>query len=185
MNGLRNESTPADGDDWDEFELQLRKRSLGGAPPRRDEILFQCGYAAGVAATNQQLIQGVQRWRVLGLVASLLACASMATQLFSIESASTQPEAANQSLAIVQPNSSEPIEPIETMPPVLPPASESWITRLTQQRQGDGRRNTILRANATELNDANLDGLLVPSNRDPSETILQPRDFPLFLQGEV
>ncbi len=64
-----------------EFAERLRCQSVGGRPSQRDRILYECGFAAGIAARQPQSIKKV--WPVTALVASLIACASLGTQFFT------------------------------------------------------------------------------------------------------
>ena len=158
-------------DQLGEFELRLRERTLGSSPERRDELMYHCGYAAGVAETRMQSHRMTMRWRAVGLVASLLACVSL--------------------LAHFMPSDENSDNQLGMKTPLIPLPAESEMavsdTDLFALLTRDYRSNQtteVLRASATSLTNDNterIDAEIKPIVTDDQSTPLRPGDFTLFL----
>ncbi len=168
-----------DPEPWDEFELQLRAQVLGAGPQRRDQVLYECGFQAGVAEAKRSLRHTARRWRALGVAASLAALASLAAHFFPANSASFKN-------SVVQRTGD--VDPVHAAAPRVSPTSDPWLAQWTKAR-GDERRNlSTLRASdsvltITEQRQPPLD--VEPYEPDQTEPILQPRDLSLYLRGEA
>lgn len=159
-------------DQLGEFELRLRERTLGSSPERRDELMYHCGYAAGVAETRMQSHRMTMRWRAVGLAASLLACVSL--------------------LAHFMPSDENSDNQLGMKTPLIPLPAESEMAAsdtdlfalLTRERQSTQQSTRILRASATALTNVNterIDAEIKPIVTDDQSTPLRPGDFTLFL----
>lgn len=181
MSDLGNQSMSDDSGEWDEFELQLRARPLGSSSPRRDDLLYQCGYAAGVAASREQGRNSVLRWQALSVAAALLACTAFAANFLPDESKS------NAKRVVL--NKQVTRGASEATGSASKQASDSvWGALLTENRSVDVQRRGHLRTTGMTLGDWEADeieGFVVPMSPDGRGAILQPRDSSLFLQGGV
>jgi len=79
VNNLNDQFMSDGNDTLDEFELRLSAQALGSSPKQRDAILYQCAYAAGIAASMTQRRAKVMRWQVVSAATSLLACVALAS----------------------------------------------------------------------------------------------------------
>jgi hypothetical protein len=174
-----NNSNNAPGDDLDEqfspFERMLRDHSLAAGPQKRGELFYECGYAAGVAEAKKRLERATRRWRVVGVAASVLACASFVIQLRSFESNNS-----NQ-VVVERPVNADQAEAVTTNHKA---AADDWLTLLTMERRTVGDDRDVLRASSSmqifsEQNDPA--GELTPIGPSDQESILQPGDFQQFL----
>ena len=174
-----NNSNNDPGDELDErfspFESMLRDHSLGAGPQKRGELLYECGYAAGVAEAKKQLERTTRRWRVVGLAASVVACGSLVLQLRSFESN-------NSNQVVVE----RPVNPDqgEAVPTKHNAASDHWLAQLAMERRTVGQDRDVLRASSSmqifsEQND--LASELTPVGPFSQESTLQPGDFQQFL----
>lgn len=160
---------------WSDFEHRLSERPLGPGPQRPGALLYQCGYAAGASAMQNQMRRKISRWRVVGLAASLLAGVSLSTHLIS-----TSQQNASQ-IGAKQP---------PTAPPALeqkhnsPAAPDPWIGQLTRRSSGATPDRQPLRASDMTLSSAAIDDsqegipTVVPGDHGGP---LRPRDSELFL----
>lgn len=161
------------------FERHLSDRSLGSGPRKRDELFYQCGYAAGVAEAKCQYGRATVRWRVFGIAASVLACVSLFAH-FNLSETSNSRHAGIERTESNQPSNSVNSYASQTM--------DHLLARLTENRRTDDQERSTLRATPLmpgigEMNEPPVDDApIVPFEREPT---LQPRDFPRFLQGEV
>lgn len=177
MSNLNNQFM-SDGDDaLDEFELRLRAQALDSSPKRRDEILYQCAYAAGIAASTKQRRAKVMRWQVVSAAASLLACVALASHYLPHESINDARQTVLHSEGTHQRNAMNSEQ-----------TSNFFIALLTKDRSADSQqrgnaRNAGMKPNDLEVDE--LEGAIVPASQDSNGTTLQPKDFPLFFQGEV
>ncbi len=182
MSDLGNQSMPDDSGEWDEFELQLRARPLGSSSPRREDLLYQCGYAAGVAASRKQRCATVLRWQAFSVAAALLACAALAANFLSDDESTSS---AKQAVL----NKQDTREEVKVIDSANKQASDSiWVALLTGNRSVDAQRRGHLRTTGMTLGDWEADeieGFVVPMSPDGRGTILQPRDSSLFLQGGI
>ncbi len=173
MNNELNQ--PENNDALSPFEQRLRDQSLGPRPSHLGEIMYECGYAAGVAASQKKTRVVTTRWQVVSLAASALACLSFSSHFFST--------AVNRSDQLGKGNSGN---AAQQQPTDLEPktATNAWVMHLTRDRHSDQRTAGTLRELETLKGAANTDGL-----EDELEAIpftapnpsLRPSDFPLFL----
>ncbi len=174
MNNASNKPEQGVDDQLSEFERRLRARSLGSRTHHRWDILYQCGYAAGVAETKKQTHRATVRWRLVGLAASVLACVSFSSHFFSIGDYPNgklgMEKQVNPSLAGAEGTSSK-------------LSSAAWIALLSVDRQADQQAMGILRASGTTLTNTEAEGLYIsePVGPENSGMPLRPSDFPLFL----
>ena len=157
-----------------DFEQQLRERSLGSGPHQRDRLMYQCGYSAGVAATRKQSQLTTTRWRLVGLAASVLACCSLSYQFLSNGDIDGRTEVVNQSAS----NLSTPNRNISDRASTM-----TWISQLSRDRRVDPQFKGILRASETVLTSMESEegAFAEPVGSDSSSSPLRPSDFPLFL----
>lgn len=166
---------PKNEDELSPFEQRLRDQSLGPRPGNLGEIMYECGYAAGVTASRKITRVVTTRWQVVSLAASALACLSFSSHFFPAEvnrsdqlGKGNSDNAAQQQSTDVEPNV----------------AANAWVMHLTRDRQSDQLTAGTLRASETLKGTANTGGL-----EDELESIpftspnppLRPSDFPLFL----
>lgn len=181
MSDLGNQSMPDDSGEWDEFELQLRARPLGSSSPRRDDLLYQCGYAAGVAASREQGRNSVLRWQALSVAAALLACTAFAANFLPDESKSNAKQ--------VVLNKQDTRGASEATGSASKQASDSvWVALLTEDRSVDSQRRGQLRTTVMTLDDLEAgapEGLVVPMSTDGRATTSRLRDSSLFFQREL
>lgn len=157
------------------FEQRLRDQSLGPRPGHLGEIMYECGYAAGVAASRRRTRVVTARWQVVSLAAIAIACLSFSTHFFSAEVNRSDQTGKRNSDNVAQQQSTE-VEPKV--------AANAWVMHLTRSRQPDERTAGTLRASET-LNGAEnsrelVDGLESVPFTAPNSP-LRPSDFPLFL----
>lgn len=166
--------------DASELELMLRNQSLGPAPSNRSELLYRCGYAAGVAATTTPLRHNALRWRRVGLAASFIACVSFASHFFKSNAFSPNTKSV-ETLEIAQQTPSPD-------PKQLANASETsvdvWSARLSSDLPKESRSLDSLRTSAHALNQMPADEQIAAPVTVPSDRggrALRPSDFRLFL----
>lgn len=167
------------GSDFEErfspFEKMLGDRSFGPGPQNRGEVMYECGHAAGFTEARKQHGRATRRWRVTGLAASVIACASIVMQIRSFESNSPD-----------QPAAERPVntDSAEVAMPIQMPASDDWLVQLTTKSHSDDQNQNALRASSSieilnVLNEPESD--LTPAAPCDQEPTLQPRDFQKFL----
>ncbi len=177
MSNLNDQFMSDGSDQLDEFELRLRAQALGSSPKRRDEIIYQCAYAAGIAASMKQRRARVMRWQVVSAAASLLACIALASHYLPHESIN---DARQTVLHNEGTHQRKVIDSEQT--------SNFFAALLTKNRSADSQRRGSARTAGMKLNDLEVDeleGVIVPTSPDSNGTTLQPKDFPLFFQGDV
>lgn len=179
MNNPNNVPHQDSDDQFRQFERQLRDRSFGSGPRQRDQLLYQCGYAAGVASKKNELGRATGRWRAIGIAASMLACVSLFVQLRSFETDDSSHAGMERSET---PSQAEAGKTKQTA------VSDHWFTKLTEEHQADRHDLGTLRASGSmqsfsEVDEPQSDD--TPTERAEHESTLQPRDFPRFLKGEV
>lgn len=171
------------------FERRLRNQSLGEGPEKRDEILYQCGFAAGIESTRKQQHSITRRWRGLSIAASLLAMISISMQARSILQESQVPSTAT--LAQNEP-------PHEVS---IDGGSSDSVVRLTELHRNRPSLDTTSNALSVSsqiatLNSRNLNQemseqegenqtVFFPSIEGVRKEVLQPKDFLLILSGEA
>lgn len=162
-------------DELSPFEQRLRDQSLGPRPGHLGEIMYECGYAAGIAASQKKTRVATTRWQVVSLAASALACLSFSSHFFSLEG--------NRSDQFRNGNSGNAAQQQSTdLEPHI--AANAWVMHLTRDRQSDQRNAATLRATGAQKGPTSTGGL-----EDKLESIpftapdppLRPSDFPLFL----
>jgi len=177
VSNLKDQFMSDGSDQLDEFELRLRAQALGSSPRRRDEILYHCAYAAGIAASMKQRRARVMRWQVVSAAASLLACVALASHFLPHESIS---DARQTGLHSEGTHQRKVIDSEQT--------SNFFAALLTKDRSADSQRRSSARTAGMKPNDLEVDeleGAIVPASQDSNGTTLQPKDFLLFLKGEV
>lgn len=173
MNNELNQ--PKNNDELSTFEQRLRHQSLGPRPGHLGEIMYECGYAAGVSASRKKTRVVTTRWQVVSLAASALACISFSSHFFSTEVNRADQLGKGNSGNAAQQQLTD-LEPIIT--------ANAWVMHLTRDRQLDQRTSRTLRASGTPKGTTST-GVL----EDDLESIpftapnppLRPSDFPLFL----
>jgi len=164
----------------EDFEHFLKEQRLGPPKNRSGELLYQCGYAAGLAAAQQQTNSATKRWRLVGLAAAAVACVSLGLNVLSI---SQMPS--DESLARVD----SAVESQTTETPSSHDDKRGWESFLAQQRppvpeQVEG----TLRASSWKLPLPEIQATIqgsVPAVPAANPKILQPNDYYLLIQGEV
>ena len=173
MNNELNQ--PKNNDEWSPFEQRLRDQALCPQLGHLGEIMYECGYAAGVAASRKRTRVVTTRWQVVSLAASALACLSFSSHFFSTE--------VNRSDQFGKGNSGNAAEQKSTDPePQI--AGNAWVMHLTRDRQPDQRTAGTLRASWTPKDTTITGGLEDELESIPLTTPnppLRPSDFPLFL----
>ncbi len=161
-------------DELSPFEQRLRDQPLGPRPSHLGEIMYECGYAAGVTASQKKTRVVTTRWKVVSLAASALACLSFSSYFFS-----TEVDRIDQLGKGISGNAQQQSADLE---PKI--AANTWGMYLTRDRHSDQRSAGTLRASGTPKDTASAGGVentleLIPFTApDPP---LRPSDFPLFL----
>lgn len=174
--------------DFAEFERQLQAHSLGEGPENRDDILYQCGFAAGVALLRKQQQSTANHWRMLTIAASLLAIISLSMQLRSI----LQYDSKQHDQQIVQHEIPEKQTSIDRdefakrqsfdLNQFLTHRQMSSNSISVQTRTANLRREEIDQV-LTEQDDAS--SVVFPTTLDRRHQTLQPKDYSLILSGEA
>ena len=170
MDEMNDNYSSVENDDLRAFEQQLQRRSLGNGPCQRDSILYQCGYAAGVATTGNQTRLRIRRWNALGIAASLAACVSLTFHMISDIDASKHPT------------------PSETMAQVIADRpSDSWAELLASAQTMDSINSRHLTtAGKLPLNQQDDVGpMKLPTDASMKGPVLRPSDFTFFLNGDA
>ncbi len=171
----------------EDFEHFLKQQRLGSPVNRSGELLYQCGYAAGLAAARQQTKAMTSRWRLVGLAASAVACVSLGLNVLSMSQMPGDESLAQSDLQLDLPDDLQATETASA------PGSRSgerlWENLLTQQRplvQEPGAMT--LRASSWKLPLPDIQATIqnsVPLVPGANHKILQPNDYHLLFQGEV
>lgn len=191
----QKEQTPKPADQAeqaDEFERFLQQQPLGPPTEHGSELLYQCGYAAGMVAAQRQAHSSIQRWRLVGLAAASIAC--LALGLNAYPTAQTPPVVetvaqANSASSETPATSSETSTSNGSPQPVGSRDMERrWNRLLTQQRPDDPSQATTPRPSTwtpplPEI-PARVQGS-VPAAPAANQKILQPNDYHLLMQGDV
>ena len=179
MSNSHNELGEDAGEQFSSFEKMLANRPLGAGRQKCGDLMYECGYAAGVAESRKQLALTTRRWRVTGFAASMIACASIVMQLRSFDS--NGPD----QLMVEQPLKASPAEdPAEVITPAHNAASHDWLAQLTTNNPTNGQNNGVLRASSSMeiLNHLNEPvSEFTPDGPFNQESTLRPRDFQKFL----
>lgn len=160
-------------DDGVRFEMELRNRSLGRGPADRDQIMYQCGYAAGLASAAKQPARTIAQWRLIGAVASVLAVASLASHLVSVPTI-----VPSKPVAEVTERTSDTASQL---------TSSVWLTALTRGPTKNAKTRdamTTVRTFNSESTSVN-EGSFSMDWLDANHSVLQPRDFTNFLNGDA
>ena len=177
---MNNETNRSEWNDaLTQFEQMLRSQSFGPGPSHRGELMYECGYAAGAAAARKKTHGATTRWRVVSLVASVLACVSLSSHYFPPGLNRIEQVGIDKQLKPSQQHSLE--TSVESAP-------DAWITLLSRDRQADRQTAGILRASGTTLDIMKPNGLddrLEPVPFETQSTPLRPTDFPLFFKGTM
>ncbi len=161
------------------FEKMLGNRPLGAGPQKSGQLMYECGHAAGIAEARKQLARTTRRWRVTGLAASMIACASIVMQIRSFDSNGAD------RLVAEQPLKAGPAQdPADVVKPAHNAASHDWLAQLTTNNHTEGQNSGTLRASSSieilsHLNEP--EGGFTPDGPFNQESTLQPRDFQKFL----
>jgi len=164
----------------EDFEHFLKQQRLGPPVNRSGELLYQCGYAAGLAAAQQQSKATTSRWRLVGLAAAAVACVSLGLNVLSM---SQMPS--DQSLARV--DSAVGSQAAETPSPH--DDKRVWESFIAKQRPPVPEQSAgTLRASSWRLPLPDIQATSqspVPAVPAANHKILQPNDYHLLIQGEV
>lgn len=171
------------------FERRLRNQSLGEGPEKRDEILYQCGFAAGMESTRKRQHSITQRWRGLSIAASLLALISISMQTWSILQENLAPTTASLaqneaphevSIDVGSSDSVGRIAELNRIRPFFNPASDA----LSVSSQTATLNSKNLNQEMSE-HDGEIQAVFFPSIEGVRKEVLQPKDFSLILSGEA
>lgn len=163
-----------------EFESMLRNQSLGPAPSNRSELLYRCGYAAGVAAAAPPLRHNALRWRRVGLAASFIACVSFASHFLksnAFQSNTKNVETLGVAKQLPSPAPEQLAEDSDT-------SLDGWNARLANELTQESRSLGALRTSAHALDQIASDEPIAAPVAVPSDgggRALRPSDFRLFL----
>ena len=155
------------------FERELRNRSLGRGPADRDQVMYQCGYAAGLASAAKQPTKKIAQWRLLSAAASILAIASLASHFVLVP---TDPP--SKPVAEVTPRASDSAPQAK---------SDVWLTALTRGPATNTRARegmTTVRALDSESASGHQ-SIFSLDWHDSIQSDLQPSDFTNFLNGDA
>lgn len=173
---MKNEHDPLgkhSEDDLDGFEQSLQARSIGAPADHKGVLMYQCGYAAGIAVSKKRSAKTATRWRVVGVAASMIASLSLVSHFLPFKVRMDDPIGmevpVQKGPAVVQSNDKN--------------ESNSWVMRLTRNQPTGHQRSETLRA--SEMNLSNFEPELVGTGAEPIgpenlEKPLRPQDFPLF-----
>ena len=170
----------------DDFEGVLRQQSIGPATQQSAELMYRCGFAAGMSAASRRFKSRVARWQGLALSAATLACLAVGWHMFHFPAQQT-----DQSSALIQlPHESA---SFVEMSPMATPSKE----RPVQSRWNAEEPAGVLRAvakdlqildrdlSATSLRSAPAVPITNPEGHNLRPHILQPTDYHSLLQGDV
>lgn len=160
-------------DDGDDLEAALRSRSLGGGPADRDQIMYRCGYAAGIASAAKQPARKLAQWQLIGAAASILAVASLAVHFIDERTEL----------------SDAPITATTQQTPISSSQAKSdvWLATLTREPvaiANSRKAMTSVRTFTSELVGGNEASFLT-GWPDSNVSTLQPSDFTEFLNGDA
>lgn len=174
MTNLDSPSDQPNSDVFADFERQLQGRSLGPGPSNRSEILYQCGFAAGLASatqslpTKQHIPTASLRWQQLSLAALVLLSISLSLHgVHYMKSMKIDTPPSHSS--IVAPSS------IASQLPHRASFAES------NRSQSPRPRDWIRYSNESTP----LFPIIQPLDFNSAAQTLQPNDVQRFLQGEV
>jgi hypothetical protein len=161
---MNNAQNPSERDDQplSEFELELGQQSLGSGPRHVGGVMYQCGYAAGVAEAKKQTHRTTTRYRFFALAASIFASVLLTSHFLSLHGDRNRQMGMDQ-----QPTS-------------LPPANEeiraqdAWITLLTREHESNQHTTGILRATDAKLIGSRGEMFRVESTPSHSESRGKP-----------
>ncbi|XZE54320.1 hypothetical protein SH139x_000277 [Planctomycetaceae bacterium SH139] len=162
----------------DDFGQFLQQQRLGKPIYHSGELLYQCGYAAGMATANRQSHATIKRWQCLGLAAATIVCMLIGRQLFP----TTQTPNAGKTAQIKTP------VPVET---TLPPAQlykQEQDSLLAQQQADNTAQPSVLSASPWQIQLTGLPATTaesIPTVPNQSNKILRPSDYHLLIQGDV
>lgn len=171
------------------FEKRLSAQTLGTSPENRDEILYQCGYAAGCVANKKQQLRHLTRWRCIGIAASIVATFSLSVHFVT----NSTNKLGNSNIAGVQPKPSANAE-------FIPSAgtTDNFVVHLSERSQREGDRNSANRTTAQSsrirLEDfikqdnwpsTKMQPIVFPSVNESGHKTLQPKDSLSVLTGEA
>jgi hypothetical protein len=180
MNHPHDDIYDLQGGDASEFELMLRNQSLGPAPSNRSELLYRCGYAAGVAAAATPLRHSALRWRRVGLAASFIACLSFASHFFKSNALQSNTKIVETRDVAKQMPSPAP----EQLAHDSDTSLDGWSAGLARDLPQESRSLSSLRTSAHALNQIAADEQIAAPVTVPSDgggRALRPSDFRLFL----
>ncbi len=124
---------------WTQFEQRLRGQRLGPATDQRDTILYECGFAAGVAEAYKESSRRTIRWQAVGLAAAVLAAASLTFPFVSGKAGFT--DRFGMSPRVQATPQSEETE--------MRSSENAWLKHLTHDRQVDVRSTRVLRVSSS------------------------------------
>ena len=170
----------------DDFERVLRQQSIGPATEPGGELMYRCGFAAGMSAANRRFKSRVARCQGLAWSAATLACLAVGWHMSHFPTQQT-----DQSSAMIQlPHESASfveMSPMATSSKELP-AQSRWnaeepagvLRAVTKDLQIlDGDLSAIMPSSATAIRST------YPNGRELRPRILKPTDYHSLLQGEV
>ena len=180
MNHPHDDVNDSQVGDASEFETMLRNQSLGPAPSNRSELIYRCGYAAGVAAAATPLRHSALRWRRVGLAASFIACVSFASHFVQSNASKSNTKNAETLEIAQQTPSPDPKQLTNDSDTSL----DGWSAGLASDLPQESRSLGSLRTSAHALNQIASDEQIAAPVAVPSDRggrALRPSDFRLFL----
>lgn len=178
-----------DGDGISGFEKQLSEQTLGSLPDNRDEILYQCGYAAGRVANQRQQMRHLHRWRCIGIAASIVATFSLSAHFLIYTK--NMPESSDLAVEQSKPSISTPSIPNAA-------TTDNSVVHLDERSQhesdGNDSHQTTARSSRIRLEDfleqdkwpsTTIQPIVFPSVNESDRKPLQPKDSLSVLTGEA
>lgn len=172
-----------------DFEKQLSEQTIGTSPENRDDILYQCGYAAGRITNRRQQMRHLNRWRCIGIAASIVATISLSAHF----TMNTKNQPGSSDIAGSQ---SKPTANAKSTP--IPAATDNFGVHLTERSQsesdGNGAYRTTAQSSRIRLEDfieqdswpsTMIQPIVFPSVNESNRKTLQPKDSLSVLTGEA
>lgn len=178
-----------DGDGISGFEKRLNEQTLGSLPENRDEILYQCGYAAGLVANQRQQMRHLHHWRCIGIAASIVATFSLSAHL--VMNIKITPGSSD--IAV---ENSKPSTSTQSIPNAA--TTDNFVVHLNERSQHESEGNDSYRTTAQSsrlrLEDfieqdnwpsTTIQPIVFPSVNESDHKPLQPKDSLSVLTGEA
>jgi hypothetical protein len=171
------------------FEKHLSEQAIGTSPENRDEILYQCGYAAASVANKKQQLRHLKLWRCIGIAASIVATFSLSSHYIM----NTMNKPGSSDIAVEQPKPS-----ISTQSIPNSSTTDNFVVHPNEQSRHESDENvsyqTTAQSSRIRLDDfieqdswpsPKILPILLPSVNDSDRKTLQPKDSLSVLTGEA